>query len=1095
MFASLHRSGLVSVTRRAGVACLAVSTIYSAALLAAGGTFFTDVDNEDNAGTHVADNDMDRTIGSADAAHPIEFNVDVSSLPTTSAVLTVRALDVDEESGEQDDVYLNGVRLGALSGANNTWNSTAFTIDLAAHPNLLVPGDNLVEVRVDVGGDASVWTVRVDWAQLLIDGGAADRGNTGDVEITGYSIAGGTVTIDTQTTVNSVTGGQYQLEISIIAPNGDSASVLTETFTANPNETVILTASPTYPLGSVSGTYTVQTQLFFIDAGFPVQQDIATAQFEHTANVGPTDADNDGLTDTQEQTLGTDRFDSDTDGDGEGDAAEVGGDLNAPLDSDGDGINDALESSVTDSDGDGVANESDSANDNPCVPDAGAASCLAADSDSDGLTNGEEDTTGTDRNDSDSDGDGIGDAAEVGANPAAPTDSDADGIIDALESGATDTDGDGSADSSDADSDNDGILDGLESDAGVPRDTDGDGAPDHLDRDSDDDSLPDALEAGSGTAPSDFDGDGREDYLDLDSDNDGVADRLEVNSSGADSDGDGIDDTFDADTLGDADANGDGVSDSAALRDSNSDAAPDYLDVDSDGDGLLDSLEAMVSGNDSDADGIDDAMDPQSTGGADANGDLIDDAYVLPDSDGDGVPDILDLDSDNDGRSDVSEAILVDADQDSRADADQVPPATPADTDGDSTPDYLDVDSDGDGTFDVVAAGYDALDADHDGRIDNSADADGDGIADAIDAAPNVPGTFVDADHDGTADAQDLDLDNDGIPDALDGADDADGDGLPNLADLDSDNDGISDLIEGGGQDANGDGIVDTLTDANGNGLADGYDAAAGGTALPVPDSDHDGITDHRDLDSDGDGVSDRAESIADSDGDGIPDYRDQAGTLDTAVRGIGSFDWTWCFALTAFAAWRRRKQALALLLPLAALVTGSASADDVNDTVGMRVGVDAGISWLKPRNRDGGYSVDDEHSEGFRLMAGYTWSPRWSAEVFYGDAGSAGIASDNASVGHLGKVDYKMYGGGVEWAPLRSGSEARIYPLLKLGVVTIYNSTSDFRVQYDRQNSWGLYLGAGGAWRIAPKWTLQGELTSYDEDELMLTLGIRRRL
>jgi hypothetical protein len=693
------------------------------------------------------------------------------------------------------------------------------------------------------------------------------------------------------------------------------------------------------------------------------------------------------------------------------------------------------------------------------MPNGTTPACLAADSDGDGLTNGEEDAIGTNRGSTDSDGDGVSDTVEVGPNHGDPLDSDADGIIDAVESGAIDSDGDGSPDSADADSDNDGIPDAIETDSGVARDTDGDGTPDHLDLDSDGDGLSDELEAGSGAMPVDSDTDGVADYLDLDSDNDGVPDAIE------------------------------------GATDTNSDGEPNYRDVDSDGDGILDSVEAMVSGVDSDGDGIDDAFDPQSTGGVDANGDGIDDAYVLPDSDGDQTPDILDLDSDNDGVSDVNEAGLVDADHDSRADAGQSPTGAPADTDGDGTPDYLDVDSDGDGVLDVVGSGHGAQDADHDGHIDANADADHDGIPDVADAAPSIPGSFADADGDGTADAQDRDLDNDGIPDDLDGTEDTDGDGLPNLADLDSDGDGISDLIEAGGVDANGDGIVDNLTDVNHNGLADVADSAAGGSALPVPDTDHDGIADFRDVDSDGDGLSDRQESTVDSDHDGIPDYKDSAGKLDTAVRGAGAFEWTFLLPLLAFAIWRRRRQLLPLASLLALGTTGSASAADVDVVEGLRVGVDAGISWLEPRNRDGGYKVDDETSGGFRVVGTYTWSPHWTTEVFYADAGSASISSDNPAIGHLGTIDYVMYGAGVQWAPLGAAQAARLYPFAKAGLVTIDNSASDPRIQFDRLNSWGVYLGGGAALRITQTWTLQGELVSYDKDDMMLSLGVRWRL
>ena len=86
-------------------------------------------------------------------------------------------------------------------------------------------------------------------------------------------------------------------------------------------------------------------------------------------------------------------------------------------------------------DGDGVSNQNDSANSNPCVPNANSAACLATDSDGDGLTNAQEDALGTDRDNADTDGDGISDGVEAGSNPADPTDTDGDGIPDVVRSG------------------------------------------------------------------------------------------------------------------------------------------------------------------------------------------------------------------------------------------------------------------------------------------------------------------------------------------------------------------------------------------------------------------------------------------------------------------------------------------------------------------------------------------------------------------------------------------------------------------------------------------------------------------------------------
>lgn len=62
--------------------------------------------------------------------------------------------------------------------------------------------------------------------------------------------------------------------------------------------------------------------------------------------VADDDADGDGLTDAQEDDLGTDRYDPDSDGDGSEDGVEVGSDPALPLDVNGDGVVDALDPAV-----------------------------------------------------------------------------------------------------------------------------------------------------------------------------------------------------------------------------------------------------------------------------------------------------------------------------------------------------------------------------------------------------------------------------------------------------------------------------------------------------------------------------------------------------------------------------------------------------------------------------------------------------------------------------------------------------------------------------------------------------------------------------
>ncbi len=381
-------------------------------------------------------------------------------------------------------------------------------------------------------------------------------------------------------------------------------------------------------------------------------------------------------------------------------------------------------------------------------------------------------------------------------------DNDNDSIPDYLEKNY-DTDKDGIMDYADIDSDNDGILDVVENE-GLKTlvDFDGDTRPNYVDLDADNDGINDVVEADVTDAnndgikdvltvfvstPNNQDGTGKADYLDLDADDDGMFDAYESKQKYTDSNNDGIIDGIDLDGDGIVEfADGSGVwGDAFDVKpvDSDSDLTGDWRDTDSDGDKIPDAIELMA---DTDGDGISNYLD------LDSDGDKIPDAVEAGstpgtpvDTDADGKPNYLDLDSDGDKIPDSLEAGST--------------PNTPVDTDGDGKSDYIDLDSDGDTIPDAVEAGSNGnspTDTDGDGIYDfREVDSDGDGINDSIEAGSN-PASPVDTDGDGTPDYQDLDSDGDTIPDSVEGNIDTDGDGKANYIDTDSDNDELLDINE-----------------------------------------------------------------------------------------------------------------------------------------------------------------------------------------------------------------------------------------------------------------------------------------------------------
>jgi len=328
--------------------------------------------------------------------------------------------------------------------------------------------------------------------------------------------------------------------------------------------------------------------------------------------------------------------------------------------------------------------------------------------------------------------------------------------------------------------------------------------------------------------------------------------------------------------------------------DTDNDGITDDVDLDDDNDGVTDIQEFCNLGKgfsclpfgidpsgDDDLDGIPnykDAINDYSgtaLGCVDGNNDgICDIIQSLYDIDGDNIPDHLDLDSDNDGITDLDEAGHNQPDFDRNGVIDGSPSIfginglydpidkdvnsltagstfTPKDTDGDSVPDHDDLDSDNDGIYDVREAdyGYELADKNNDGRIDvNSTNpVDKNGLPSIISPLlnGNKPiGYPKDYDADGIPDWHDLDSDNDGINDVAEAS-------LP-----DDDNDGI---IGTGKPKVNGDGVA--TADAKGNPLSS--------TNSPV-DTDNDGIPDWHDADSDNDGINDAIEAgFTDPDKDG----------------------------------------------------------------------------------------------------------------------------------------------------------------------------------------------------------------------------------
>lgn len=272
----------------------------------------------------------------------------------------------------------------------------------------------------------------------------------------------------------------------------------------------------------------------------------------------------------------------------------------------------------------------------------------------------------------------------------------------------------------------------------------------------------------------DSDGDGILDNIDIDDDNDGIIDVDEefycrkspfaILGTPCDTDNDDVSDVFDLDSDNDGisdvveagfgylsegrgtltgcatwvDANGNGMHDlteGSTPFDTDLDGVPNYLDLDSDNDIVFD-VDESGAGNTS----LNVVVGYENGDGdinSDGVGDGLDsDKFRNKDDNGDGI-----LETFGDGILDIFDYFEGINFATSFGNSNQgTSPLFVNDTDNDEVPDYMDTKSNGT-TFDISGTLYAHLDANNDGLIDGTADVDRDGIWDAFDTKTAIFGS------------------------------------------------------------------------------------------------------------------------------------------------------------------------------------------------------------------------------------------------------------------------------------------------------------------------------------------------------------------
>ncbi len=237
-------------------------------------TLVVSTDNENNAHSGAADGDLNNYLFAEDSPAPIEVRFDIETLPSRSAHLAIYAWDCDETNGsvpEYDAVYVNGTKVGVMTGQNDQWNTTLISVPVGA----LHVGANYVTVHIGARNLTTgeifeyypyTWALEVKWMQLLLDGGNdQSKPDEFKVELKNARLESLFVYCEAAVTIQSHVARSYEVEYSLVdntsPDSGSYLQVISADASLVSGTSIQTTGTLNFPIDSPTGEYLLQVLL------------------------------------------------------------------------------------------------------------------------------------------------------------------------------------------------------------------------------------------------------------------------------------------------------------------------------------------------------------------------------------------------------------------------------------------------------------------------------------------------------------------------------------------------------------------------------------------------------------------------------------------------------------------------------------------------------------------------------------------------------------------------------------------------------------------------------------------------------------------
>lgn len=161
-------------------------------------------------------------------------------------------------------------------------------------------------------------------------------------------------------------------------------------------------------------------------------------------------------------------------------------------------------------------------------------------------------------------------------------------------------------------------------------------------------------------------------------------------------------------------------------------------------------------------------------------------------------------------------------------------------------------------------------------------------------------------------------------------------------------------------------------------------------------------------------------------------------------------------------------------------------------------IGGGLGISELDPETGNSGYKVSDKRDTGIKLFAGYDFTEKFTAELFYTDLGAAKLSSEFVTLPD-GEISYSTVGASALWYFWRntdagSGNPRKGLQAYIHGGLSFLNNSATSDIKYSKDNSTQISYGAALEYGFENGYSVRAGLDLYDKDAGIALVSVLKR-